>query len=168
MAHPAKQTEALLWLLDHAGRYVTVSIELDVGSHSEPVVSQQGILEHWTDDRPGELTDAIIAATGTGLSGWYKVEKLSLDLTRVDNAVALFEIKSGVVKNAPVAALAAAHGESQGSYEELVVTLDPRVTLRVTMTMTPEQAATAFVGGGSDGPSSDRPNRPRARTVRAH
>jgi hypothetical protein len=113
MAHPAKQTEALLWLLDHAGRYVTVSIELDVGSHSEPVVSQQGILEHWTDDRPGELTDAIIAATGTGLSGWYKVEKLSLDLTRVDNAVASFEIKSGVVKNAPLAALAAAHGESQ-------------------------------------------------------
>jgi hypothetical protein len=135
MAMSHSHLDALWWLNDHSGKYVTVAVQVDVGSHSESMVSARGTLEHWSDDRrsPG-VTDALMVAAGTELSGWYQVGKLSLDLTRIDDSVASFQIRDGAVMNPATAALAAAREEATIPYEELRIELDSRVALHITVT----------------------------------
>jgi hypothetical protein len=129
------QNDGLLWLNDHRGAYVTVALQLDTDEpYPETILSAEGSLEHWTNVRYGEVTDAMVATVGTVFTGLYDVGRLSLDLTRIDESVAAFEVRSGAVKNPVTAALTAGAGEPLPPYEELRVGLGPRLTLCVTVT----------------------------------
>jgi hypothetical protein len=59
--------EALLWLNDHIGQVVHVSLRLDVGDSPRPLLDTSGVLRHWSTTGaaarrvpPGELTGSYV------------------------------------------------------------------------------------------------------------